>query len=241
VTEAATRVPAETAAAPAAADAPETLLEYFLAGGPLMWVILACSVVGLAFVIERCVNLRRSKNLDDATYRRIMELVEQQDAQMARAHARENPGPMSRVLASVLSCARSPRAEMETMLEDAGARELWQLRRNSKPLGIIASVAPLLGLLGTVLGIIRAFRDVAMQEGAIGNPKMLANGIYEALITTAAGLTVAIPMLLFYHYFRGKAEDLVREIEEKSLQLIAHIMHLRGDEAAAPETGGTRR
>ena len=115
------------------------------------------------------------------------------------------------------------------MLEDAGGRELWDLRRKAKPLGVISNVTPLLGLLGTVLGIIQAFSDVASQQGAIGNPRELADGIYQALITTAAGLSVAIPAFLFYHFFQDKAEALVRDIEEKSLSLIAAIVHRRSD------------
>ena len=218
------------------ADAPETVLDYFVAGGKLMWVILACSVVGFAFVIERVVNLRRSNVVNDTDFARIMESLESRGPEAARARATERPSPMSRVLANVLSCAASPQSEMETMLEDAGARELWQLRRNAKPLGIISNITPLLGLLGTVLGIIKAFRDVATEEGAIGNPKLLAEGIYEALLTTAAGLTVAIPAFLFFHFFMGKADALVRDIEEKALVLIAALMRLRtGGKSAASQ------
>jgi len=142
---------------------------------------------------------------------------------------------MSRVLAAVLRCANTSQAEMEAMLEDAGARELWQLRRNAKPLGIVSNVAPLLGLLGTVFGIIRAFEVVATHESAIGNPRMLATGVYEALITTAAGLCVAIPAFTFYHYFQNKADAFVRDIEEKSLALISIIIELRTARADAAQ------
>ena len=219
-------------AAAEVAEAPRSLFDFFLAGGKLMWVILGCSLVGLAVVVERVMNLRRSRVVDDKLYDEIIQLVTDAGPERARARAQESRLPMSRVLSAVLRCANAPEAEMGTMLEDAGARELWDLRRNAKPLGVITGVAPLLGLLGTVLGIIRAFSDVATQETAIGNPKLLATGIYEALITTAAGLTVAIPALLFYHYFQDKADALVRDIEEKALGMIAAIVKRRSPREA---------
>jgi len=214
-------------------EAPETFFEYFLAGGKLMWAILACSIVAVAFVIERSMALRRQKVIDDEAFGETVRLLEAEGLESARSYVAENKTPMARVLWGVLTCADSPRAEMETVVEDAGARELWGLQRNAKPLGITSNVAPLLGLLGTVIGIIRAFSDVATEAGAIGNPKMLATGIYEALITTAAGLSVAIPAYLLYHYFRDKADVLIRDIEEKALQLIAVIFEHRGRENAA--------
>ena len=209
-------------------EAPKTFFEYFLAGGKLMWAILACSVVAVAFAIERTMGLRRQKVIDDGAFSETIRLLEAEGPESARSYVAENKTPMARVLWGVLSCADSPRAEMETVVEDAGARELWGLQRNAKPLGITSNVAPLLGLLGTVIGIIRAFSDVASETGAIGNPKMLATGIYEALITTAAGLSVAIPAYLLYHYFRDKADVLIRDIEEKALQLIAVMFEHRG-------------
>jgi len=202
-------------------EAPATIFDYFLAGGKLMWAILACSIVGLAFVIERAIALKRAKVIDDLAYEQITELLQEEGPAAACERARQSDTPMGRVLTNLLTCARSPRAEIGTIVEDAGARELWALQRNAKPLGIISNVAPLLGLLGTVLGIIRAFGDVATQEGAIGNPKILATGIYEALITTAAGLSVAIPAYLFFHFFRSRTEAYIRDIEERSLSIIA--------------------
>ena len=217
------------------ATAPRTVFEFFLAGGKVMWVILACSVVALAFVIERCFSLRRKNVVDDAHYDRIVGTLEAEGLKSARALAEQRSSPMSRVMASVLRCAAGGQTEMQAVLEDAGARELWDLSRNAKSLGVISNVAPLLGLLGTVLGIIRAFSDVAAETGAIGNPAKLATGIYEALITTAFGLSVAIPTFLFFHFFRDKADALVRDIEEKALKVIAVVTesaHGAADESA---------
>jgi len=225
---------------PAAAggvEAPRTIFDYFWAGGKLMWAILACSIVAAAFAIERAFSLQRSKIVDDALHSEIIRLAESEGPESALALARSNDTPMTRVLSGVLACSGSPRAEMESVIEDAGARELWELQRNARPLGIISNVAPLLGLLGTVLGIIRAFSDVATQESAIGNPKMLATGIYEALITTAAGLSVAIPAYLLYHFFRGKADVLMRDIEEKALGVIAAVSEAQGEARMGLESG----
>ena len=114
------------------------------------------------------------------------------------------------------------------MLESEGARVIWELRRNGKALGVIAGVAPLLGLLGTVWGMIRAFAAFAQYAGVQGVPptERLAVGINEALITTAAGLLVAIPCLLFYHLFHGRADALVRDMEDSALDLI-HVLTQR--------------
>ncbi len=219
------------------AEGPQTGMDYFLAGGKLMWAILLCSVVVVAFTLERAFGVRRGKLIDDAAFAQIEAAAGSGEHPRAIEIARSSSTPMGRVLSSVLISADSSRAEMETLVEDAGGRELWELQRNARPLGIVSNVAPLLGLLGTVIGIIRAFSDVATQAEAIGNPQILATGIYEALITTAAGLSVAIPSYLLYHYFRGRAEAAIKEIEEKSLVVISAILHHRSGPAEPAPAG----
>ncbi len=211
-------------------EGPQSGMDYFLAGGKLMWAILACSIIVLAFTLERVFALRRSQLVEGAVFEEIRLNAASGEMREAARSAQESQTPMGRVLSIVFMGAGSTRAEMETLVEDAGARELWQLQRNTRPLGIVSNIAPLLGLLGTVVGIIRAFSDVATQPDAIGNPQILATGIYEALITTAAGLSVAIPSYLLYHFFRGKAEAAIKDIEEKSLTLISIILHHRSGE-----------
>ena len=227
----------EAFAAADASDAPQTLFDYFVAGGKLMWAILLCSVVGLAFAVERLLAFRKQKLFDATAYDDLLNAARNNDLVSARETAMKSDTSMGRVLAGLLSCPANSRAEMETLLEDAGARELWELQRNAKPLGIISNIAPLLGLLGTVLGIIRAFRDVAMQADAMGNAPILATGIYEALITTAAGLSVAIPAYLLYHYFRGRADAAIKSIEEHALELIAVIAQPGSGQFSPAETG----
>jgi biopolymer transport protein ExbB len=171
--------------------------------------------------------------VDDGGFHRTLDLARTKGAGAALAHVKQSPSPMNRVLAAVLTCSSSPRAEMEAMIENAGARELWDLQRRTRPLGVISNIAPLLGLLGTVTGIIRAFTQLAAKQTAIGNPAELASGIYEALITTAAGLIVAIPVYLLYHFLGDKADSLIRDIEEKALELVAVVFERRGPEAGS--------
>lgn len=239
--DAAPAQPAATApepdAEPAGVKAPRSFFDYFMAGGSLMWAILGCSVIAAAFVLERMGSLRRGRIVNEGDYQQTVGVLKQQGSSAALARVQGAPSPMNRVLAAVLSCADSPRAEMEALVENAGARELFGLQRRTKALGIISNISPLLGLLGTVIGIIRAFTDVASKQTAIGNPGELAEGIYVALITTAAGLTVAIPAYLCYHFFRDKADALVHEIEEKAMGVIGLMYKQRSTQPGAADEG----
>jgi biopolymer transport protein ExbB len=116
--------------------------------------------------------------------------------------------------------------EMEAALEEAGSRELYDLRRNARPLGVVADVAPLLGLMGTVIGMIKAFEVVA-HSGALGRTELLAEGIGEALITTAFGLAVAVPSIIAYHYFRARADGFVRAMEDECLDIVNALRRMR--------------
>ena len=122
----------------------------------------------------------------------------------------------------------------QAALEEAGARVLYDLRRGCRPLGIIAELAPLLGLLGTVTGMIEAF-DVVAQENALGQAELLAGGISKALLTTAFGLCVAVPALLFYQYFRSKSEGWVRIIEDTCIERLVALRRRSGPTAPAQE------
>jgi len=224
--------PAEPA--PPAAPAPlapegYTIFQLITRGGWLMAPIILASVLGLAFIFERFIGLRHSRALPAALYDEIADLAGRGETERAEAACREGASPLSRVLRSVLLVADGTRMEMESSLENEGARVVWELRRNGKALGVIAGVAPLLGLLGTVWGMIQAFDTFARYARIQGVPptEQLAKGINKALITTAAGLVVAIPCLLFHHYFRGRADTLVREMEDQGLELINVVTQAR--------------
>lgn len=209
----------------------DSFLDLIRKGRWLMIPIILCSIFGLAFVFERLLFLRRKKHMRQDFYSRIKEMANIGKVEEALQICSENKTTLSRLLRSVLLCDGGARAEMEASLEAEGGRVTWDLRRNGKALGIIANIAPLLGLLGTVLGMIRAFETYAVASGGAPRPELLAVGIYEALITTAAGLTVAIPSLFFYHYFRGKADNMVREMEEFGLDIMHTLLRRRKEEA----------
>jgi biopolymer transport protein ExbB len=193
-----------------------SLLELVRAGGPFMWPILLCSVVALAILVERLWTLQRKRVMPAELTRRIWALVEAGQANDKVIAALEVNSPLGKLLATGLANRHRPRAVLMERLEDAGRHVAHDLDRFLNTLGTIAGVAPLLGLLGTVTGIIKAF--AAIYEGGMGDPRILSGGISEALLTTAAGLCVAIPAQVAYRYLRGRVDGIVVQIEKDVLR-----------------------
>jgi biopolymer transport protein ExbB len=189
-------------------------------GIAFMVVLGLFSLAALAVVLERLVNLRRGKLLPAGLVREVQELVRvgEDDPARFRAVCERYAAPMAKILKAGLARAGRPLAEVEKSMEDALAREMAELRSRVRPLSIIASVAPLVGLLGTVVGMIVAFRT-ASQAG-LGRGADLAEGIYLALLTTAAGLTIAVPALLFAAFFNNRIDRLMRETDEQLTDVI---------------------
>ncbi len=212
------------------------LWETFSRGGPLMYPILACSLLGVAFAIERLISLRQKAVAPKNVAGQVLKAVGENGAAAGIELCEERPSALSRVLAAGLALAGNSREEMTAAMQEAGERELWHLDRFAKPLSVIAGVAPLLGLLGTVWGMIMAF-DVVAAKGALGDPRELAEGIAAALLTTFAGLSVAIPCYVLYHYFRSKSDRMIVEIEETASHLAARLEALQ-DAHPAPAGGG---
>ncbi len=212
----------------------KNLWETFLAGGILMWPILAASIIGLAFIFERAVSLRQSVVAPPGVGKAVVDAARSGGVADAQRACHERWSALSRVLAAGLAVADRSREEVETAMAEAGEREQWAMDRFNRPLSIISSVAPLLGLLGTVQGMIMAF-DVVAQKGAMGDPRQLAAGVATALLTTFAGLTVAIPCYCFYHYYRDKTDRMIVQIEECASHLVDA---LKGSpsRAGAPDT-----
>jgi biopolymer transport protein ExbB len=200
----------------------ETVLEMFRKGGLLMWPILLCSVGVLAFTLERAVSLRASAVFPAKLLEQVRALVRDGKTDEAAGVCEQSRSEFGSLLHACLLRADSAGFEMEAALEEAGSRALYDLRRNCRPLGVIADVAPLLGLMGTVVGMIKAFEVVA-KTGALGRAEMLAEGIAEALLTTAFGLCVAVPSLILYHFFRGKADGLVRAMEDACIDVLVDL------------------
>ena len=217
----------------------KNLWETLARGGPLMLPILLCSLVGVAFAIERFVSLRQNAVAPRALAAGVLEAVETANPEEAVALCKDRPSSLARVLAAGLSLRVAPKEEMTAAIQEAGERELWHLDRFAKPLSIIAGVAPLLGRLGTVWGMNIAF-DVVAQKGALGDPKQLANGIATALLTTLAGLSVAIPCYILYHYFRGKSDRMIIEIEETASRVATALQGVPSHANPSPQAGGER-
>lgn len=202
-----------------AVDGGRSLESLFRAGGFLMWPILLCSVVMVAFIFERWVGLRPRRLFPLKLRAVLLELAREGRLEEAREHCRANPSAFARLVGGGLARAESGGFEMEEGLEAEGVRVLYNLRSNCKPLSVMADVAPLLGLMGTVTGMIKAF-DVVAKSNALGRTELLAGGISEALLTTAFGLMVAVPSVIAYHIFRSRAENLLREMEDAALEIL---------------------
>lgn len=188
------------------------------AGGWLMWPILACSVVATAIVIERALTLRWGRIMPDNLVTRIWQLYRQGQLTDDRIEEIREASPLGRMLAAGLINRNHSREVMKEAIGDAGRHVVAQLERYLNTLGTIASVAPLLGLLGTVFGMIDIF-GVIMEAGT-GNAAVLAGGISKALITTASGLSVAIPTLMLHRFFDSKVGKLAIAMEEQALRLV---------------------
>ncbi|MEO6081061.1 MAG: MotA/TolQ/ExbB proton channel family protein [Steroidobacteraceae bacterium] len=177
-----------------------------------MWPIILCSVIAAAIVLERLWTLQQRRVTPPDLTRRIWALVEAGQATDKVIIALEANSPLGQLLATGLVNRHRPRAVLMERLEDTGRHVAHDLSRFLNTLGTIAGVAPLLGLLGTVYGIIKAFE--AIYAGGMGDPRILSGGISEALLTTAAGLCVAIPAQVAYRYLRGRVDSIVVQIEK---------------------------
>jgi biopolymer transport protein ExbB len=215
----------DQAKAPTAArKAPETLLELIVAGGPLNIAFLSVlglfSLVALTIILERSVNLTARKLIPAGFVRELQELIRRQkdDREMFRTLVERYPSAIANILKACLLRAGRPVLEIEKAMEDAAARELAELRGRVRPLTVLSSVGPLVGLLGTAVGMILVFRTAS--EVGPGKAELLAEGIYLKLETTVAGLIVAIPCVLFAALFNSRSEKLLRRMDEHLMETI---------------------
>ncbi|MBH24430.1 MAG: hypothetical protein CMH57_08270 [Myxococcales bacterium] len=197
--------------------------EFLSKAGIIMIPILLCSIVGLALFMERLWALQRTHVIPSRFIQVVSDLVRKRQFERAQALCEGNDSSIAAVLAAGLRYAGRDRATIKEIMEEAGQREAASLERGVGVLGSIANLAPLLGLLGTVTGMIKVFQQVVNQVGSAGggqvNAGALANGIWEALLSTAAGLTVAIPAFVMYKYLTSRVDQLLVEMEERSLEL----------------------
>ena len=189
--------------------------------------ILLCSVVALAIVIERFWALQQQKINPDFLIGRIRRWHQEDQLNSDRIRALRDHSPLGRVLAAGLSNMELSRELMKESIEETGRHVVLELERFLNTLGTIASITPLLGLLGTVVGMIKVF--AVITEQGVGDPAVLSGGISQALTTTAAGLVVAIPALFFYRFFRGRVNELVLDMEQEAIRMVEVIHGERVD------------
>lgn len=194
------------------------MFEIVKAGGILMVPLILCSVIAAAIILERLWTLQQRRVLPAEITDKVWRWVEQGQIQEKHVTALQRNSPLGKILAAGLAHRGRDRSIVKESIEDTGRHVVHELERFLNTLGTIAAITPLLGLLGTVFGMIRTFN--AITDDGIGNPTALAGGIAEALITTAAGLSVAIPALIAYRYLRGKVERLVVEMEKEATKLV---------------------
>jgi len=205
------------------------VLEIVQSGGWLMVPILLCSIVAAAICVERLWTLQRSRIVPKNLVAQIWSAVKTEDLDTQKLRELRTSSPLGQVLAAGVSNAKRGRDVMKEAMEEAASQVSHDMERYLTSLGIIASISPLLGLLGTVVGMIKVFTAL-MLEGA-GNANVLAGGISQALITTAAGLSVAIPALMFHRFFLRRIDELVVTMEQEAGKLVEI---LQGDQAEEP-------
>ena len=194
------------------------MLEIILAGGWLMAPILLCSTLAVAIIIERFWTLRRSKVIPEGLGATVEDWATKHELDQRHLDQLRAESPLGRIYASALVNRKRQREVIKEAVEDTGRHVVHDLERFLNTLGTIAGISPLLGLLGTVIGMIEVFS--AIMISGVGDANVLAGGISQALITTAAGLTVAIPSYFFYRFFRGMVAEYVISMEEKAINLI---------------------
>jgi len=195
------------------------LLEILDKGGWVMYPLLLCSLLSVAIVLERFIwGPNRRRIIPQALLVEVFRLIEGKRLQELVGLCRANTSPIARIILTALQYRTRPRTELLDLLEVAGRNEALSLQRPLGALGTIAAISPLLGLLGTVFGMIETFQVIELE--GVGNAAALAGGISEALITTAAGLTIAIPTLVFYRFFLQKTRKLIIEMETISIKVL---------------------
>jgi len=207
------------------------VLELIKAGGVLMWPILICSILSLAIILERFWSLQEKRIAPKHLVAQVWQWAKVGHLDNQRIRDLSVASPLGRILAAGLVNRSHEREVMKESIEEVGRHVAHSLERFLNTLGTIASISPLLGLLGTVIGMIKVFAVITTH--GVGDASILAGGISEALLTTAAGLSVAIPTLMFHRYFRGKVDELVMTMEQESLKMVEVMQGLRENEYAS--------
>jgi len=198
------------------------MFEIIQSGGWVMGPILLCSVIAMAIIGERFWSLQKRYIVPKGLVAQVWKWVKENKLDKQRINFLRTHSPLGRILAAGLVNRHHDREMMKASIEEASSQVIHDLERYLNTLGTIAEITPLLGLLGTVTGIIQMLS--AVGDVGLGNPMVLSSGLSEALITTAAGLFVAIPSFVFYRYFRGLVDELTLSMEQEALKMI-DVLH----------------
>jgi biopolymer transport protein ExbB len=198
------------------------MFDFIVKGGIVLWIIMSLSVVGLAIIIERLLYFRSIRVDEDKLFQRVKASIEKGHFEEALSICDNNESPLSALIKVGIEYRSYPEAAQKEVLKDAAAQEVPRLERNVSALGTIAHIAPLLGLLGTVTGTMKAF-GVLGRFGSVADPSILAAGVAEALITTVGGIIVAVPAVIFYNYLVEKVNMILLKIENQVTALILMI------------------
>ena len=199
-----------------------SIWDFIVKGGPVMIPLGICSLVALTIILERFASLRRSRIIPPAFFVGLRKLLGNGAGGRDEAleFCQSDGSPIAALLAEGIKHLDAPRDRLEKCITEAGQRQVMRLRKYLRALALIVSISPMLGLLGTVTGMVRAFQTVAASSEALGKAELLAKGIYEALITTVAGLCIAIPVLIAFHYFSARVERLVAEMDHVATDFV---------------------
>jgi biopolymer transport protein ExbB len=200
------------------------VVAYLSRGGIVMIPLLLCSIIGLTIVVEKSISLRKKKILIPEIISIIDSISSLEDVKLATNICEKNRGPLANIILVGLKNQILLMDDIKELTMDQGRQEVRFLERGLSVLETVAGIAPLLGLLGTVIGMIKVFNVISIQ-GA-GQASLLAGGISEALITTATGLVIGIPMLVAFNYFANRAENFVMDIEKNTATLLQRIKHI---------------
>jgi biopolymer transport protein ExbB len=196
--------------------------EWIQKGGPIMYPIIFCSILALAIFLERMYHLHRAKTDTSKFMNEIAQVLRRNRIMEAIDMCERSPGPIGHILRAGILKHDRPRSEIREAIDDAGSNEIPRLEKNLNVMATVAHISPLLGLLGTVAGMVRAFQVIEQKATAFSpvNPGELAGGIWEALLTTVAGLCIAIPTYVAYNYLVSRVESIVLDMERSSTELI---------------------
>ena len=230
------QIPGAEVAIPTESVEVQSVWDFILKGGPMMVPLALCSLLALGVIVERLLSLRRARVIPPG----FLDGLKAQlnggagNHENAIEYCRRSGSPIANILAAGIRRISKSIEVIEKHITEAGEREMMKLRKYLRLLSVVAAIAPLMGLLGTIFGMIRAFQTVAVSGEAMGKTELMAKGIYEAMITTAAGLMLAIPVLVCYHWISAKIDRLVVEMDQLTVEFVEE--HVLPSAPAGPAT-----